>query len=388
MPSIKGTSSVEDSRALSKALKSTKFPSNFYRTVDLSKLNRSVFVQWIETKISESLGFEDEIVQSTAVNLFLPVSSEEGALSAAAAIVDPRRAQIDLAGFLGDEQAAKFASELWDMMLDAASQPMGIPRKLLDEKKKELAAAAAAIVTKQQQWTVPKHPPVIHRQPPHQQQQQQYNPAPRHDRARAADGVRPVSPPLNHRHGGDRQPPPPAFDRRSNQRREDNHFRRESGSRTESNFGDRRIAGGGISDDGCDEYGRYRNGDGGGSNAPRRDAGARRDDHDARHHHRLPPPRSNSEDEYHRHHRRRGHGHDDDTRRYRDDEGRHPVRPRAGDDRYDDRHRASELRRRRSRTPPNPSRRSRRDRSLSSYSSSSSGQSSRSRSRSRDRGAR
>ena len=128
MPSIKGTASVADPRARSKALKATKFPKNFSQAVLTQKVNRPVLNQWIEQKITTLLGFEDEIVASTAINLFL----EE-------ARPDPKRAQLDLAGFLGDEQAAKFAKELWSLLLEAQTATTGIPQTLLEEKKKELA---------------------------------------------------------------------------------------------------------------------------------------------------------------------------------------------------------------------------------------------------------
>lgn len=136
MPSIKGTSSIADSRSLNKALKSTKFPKNFADKLDLTKINRIILTQWIENRVTQSLGFEDEIVQSTAVNLFLPTSPEDSNI---VPTVDPKKAQIDLSGFLGEEEAAAFSKELWDLMLNAQESPMGIPRKLLEEKKRELA---------------------------------------------------------------------------------------------------------------------------------------------------------------------------------------------------------------------------------------------------------
>jgi serine/arginine repetitive matrix protein 1 len=141
MPAIKGTASVSDSRALSKALKSINFPANFSSPVDISKVNRAVLAQWIETRVTEILGFEDEIVYSTIVNVFLPTVASDS--SAAQPEVDPRRAQVDVAGFLGDEEASMFVRDLWSMMLDAQDSGVGIPRKLLEEKKKELAAQAA-----------------------------------------------------------------------------------------------------------------------------------------------------------------------------------------------------------------------------------------------------
>lgn len=192
MPLIKGTASVADSRALTKALRSTKFPECFSTVVDLSKINKPVLAQWVENKITDILGFEDEIVQSTAVNMFLPSSAEETVLE-----VDPKKAQIDMAGFLGDEQAAKFAKELWEMMVDAQNSPMGIPTKLLEEKKKELAM--------QQQAQPAQNAP--HRPPPQQQRPQAPNPRqnagvrgdfPERDRPRERISHRPVSPPSSH----------------------------------------------------------------------------------------------------------------------------------------------------------------------------------------------
>jgi serine/arginine repetitive matrix protein 1 len=139
MPSIKGTASVADPRARSKALKSTKFPKIFSNPVQLSKVNKPVLRQWIEQRVTTILGFEDEIVSSTAINLFLP--SEEGSSP------DPRRAQLDLVGFLGEEQSATFSKELWNLLLEAQASGTGIPRKLLEEKKKELSQRAMAAKT-------------------------------------------------------------------------------------------------------------------------------------------------------------------------------------------------------------------------------------------------
>jgi len=72
MPSIKGTASISSTSALQKQLRSTTFPSNFSQKVNTKKIHRAIFQHWIEQKVEEILGFEDEIVCSTAVHLFLP----------------------------------------------------------------------------------------------------------------------------------------------------------------------------------------------------------------------------------------------------------------------------------------------------------------------------
>ncbi|GKY92370.1 hypothetical protein MPSEU_000207900 [Mayamaea pseudoterrestris] len=185
MPSIKGTSSVSSTRALEKALKRTKFPACFSQRVDLAKINRPVLTQWIENKIDELLGFEDEIVQSTAVNLFLPVAPEDSSMQPA---VDPRTAQLDLAGFLSEEGSATFAEELWQLMLDAQEQAMGIPRKIVEEKKKELE------LQQQLADAAKVHLPPI--RPPHAAPPRQFN---QYNQQRPQ--VRPVSPPRHYNDG-------------------------------------------------------------------------------------------------------------------------------------------------------------------------------------------
>jgi len=129
MPTIKGTASVSDSRARQKALRKTKFPRNFDTKVILQKVNKPVLTQWIEQKVTSLLGFEDEIVASTVVNLFLPSDVTSP---------DAKKAQLDLVGFLGDE-AATFSKQLWSLMLEAQACSSGIPQTLLEQKKKEMA---------------------------------------------------------------------------------------------------------------------------------------------------------------------------------------------------------------------------------------------------------
>ena len=68
--------------------------------------------QWIEKKILKLLGFEDEIVSQTAINLFFPTEIE-GVITDPP---DPKRAQLDLQGFLGDD-APTFTKECWTLLV-------------------------------------------------------------------------------------------------------------------------------------------------------------------------------------------------------------------------------------------------------------------------------
>lgn len=180
MPSIKGTASVIDERARDKELKSTKWPKVFKKKVEIRKINREVMTQWIEKQISQLLGFEDEIVAQTAINLFFPTELE----GVAAEPPDPKRAQLDLQGFLGDD-AAKFTKECWTLMVEASESVTGIPQTLLEEKKQQLAiqkkeaenaaaraAAASAPIFEKQRRQREEQEATRRRQQQEQQQQE------------------------------------------------------------------------------------------------------------------------------------------------------------------------------------------------------------------------
>ena len=140
MPSIKGTASISSTHALSKLLRTTNFPSHFSTKVDISKIHRGVLSHWINQRITEILGFEDEIVSEMATNLFLPEETE-GSTNNNTVEIDPRKAQLDLVGFLGEKESAEFANELWEMMIDGSQRKSGIPLVLVQKKKEEMARA-------------------------------------------------------------------------------------------------------------------------------------------------------------------------------------------------------------------------------------------------------
>ena len=162
MPSIKGTASVVDNHALKKQLKKTRFPKIFNEKVSLDKINIPVLSQWIETELERLLGMDDEIVSSTAINLFLDNGS---------AMLEPKKAQLQLGGFLGESEAAAFCKKLWSMMLDAQKQSTGIPKVLLEQKKKELAKQREA-----QEAIAAKAAAVVRSQPPARQSRWQQRP--------------------------------------------------------------------------------------------------------------------------------------------------------------------------------------------------------------------
>jgi hypothetical protein len=70
---FRGTNSEQDSRFFNKTkklMKSMKFPPNINTKVDMSKVNMDVVKPWITKRVTEILGFEDDVVIEFIFNLF------------------------------------------------------------------------------------------------------------------------------------------------------------------------------------------------------------------------------------------------------------------------------------------------------------------------------
>ncbi|ETW06809.1 hypothetical protein H310_02959 [Aphanomyces invadans] len=131
---FRGTTLDQDSRFFNKhkkLLARMEFPACFKHKVDISKVNKEVMHQWITEKITQVLGFEDEIVVSTAINLLEPTHHLDP--------LDPKEMQVALTGFL-EGDASSFMEELWNLLVSAQENPTGIPQVFLDKKKKEMEA--------------------------------------------------------------------------------------------------------------------------------------------------------------------------------------------------------------------------------------------------------
>jgi serine/arginine repetitive matrix protein 1 len=132
---VRGTSASQDGRYLAqekKLLAKMTFPACFDQRVDMRKVQREVVNQWVTERITQLLGFEDDIVVSMAINLLEPKVDER---------LDPRQLQVALTGFL-EKQAGAFMEELWLLLLSAQSNPTGIPSAILDKKKQEMQSIA------------------------------------------------------------------------------------------------------------------------------------------------------------------------------------------------------------------------------------------------------
>ncbi|KAI9299092.1 PWI domain-containing protein [Neoconidiobolus thromboides FSU 785] len=125
---FRGTSTTQDSRFSDKEkrlLKTMKFPKCFEKKVEMKKVEMTVIKSWISKRVTEILGFEDEVV----IGFIFGLLEEEK--------VDPKRSQINITGFL-EQNAATFMKELWELLLSAQESPNGIPQKFIEEKKQEI----------------------------------------------------------------------------------------------------------------------------------------------------------------------------------------------------------------------------------------------------------
>ncbi|EWC45137.1 hypothetical protein DRE_06025 [Drechslerella stenobrocha 248] len=114
------------SSAEAKYIKSQKWPPTFSKKVDMRKVNIEIMKQWITGKVSDLLKADDDVL----IELIFGMLESE-------TFPDPKKLQWSLTGFLEQDTAA-FCSELWELMIDAQSQPQGVPKRLIEAKKEEM----------------------------------------------------------------------------------------------------------------------------------------------------------------------------------------------------------------------------------------------------------
>lgn len=96
--------------------------------MDKRKIELSVFRPWIATKVTQLLGFEDEVVIEYAAGLLEDASTS---------VLDPKGMQINLTGFL-ESKAPEFMLALWKLLLSAQESPVGVPQEFIEQKKIEM----------------------------------------------------------------------------------------------------------------------------------------------------------------------------------------------------------------------------------------------------------
>jgi serine/arginine repetitive matrix protein 1 len=115
---------------LKKLFASKVFPKEFSVKVDLTRVALARIRPWIEKKVAEVMGGEDEIVSEYCV-------AQLEAYDPIERTVDPRELQINLEGFLGVEGSASLMEELWSLLISAQDSPSGVPKSLVDEEERE-----------------------------------------------------------------------------------------------------------------------------------------------------------------------------------------------------------------------------------------------------------
>eukprot|EP01041_Mallomonas_annulata_P005395 gene5395-10784_t len=114
-----------DKKMIEKMTKSGKFAAILEKKVDLTKVNMDIISKWVSERITQILGFEDEIVINLTINTLETKTLE------------PKRLQFELTGFL-EKSSGQFVEELWTLLLDAQDQPSGIPSAFIQKKKEEI----------------------------------------------------------------------------------------------------------------------------------------------------------------------------------------------------------------------------------------------------------
>ncbi|KAL1552895.1 serine/arginine repetitive matrix protein 1-like [Salvia divinorum] len=124
---FRGTSADQDTRfsnKQAKLLKSQKFPHELENLVDMTKVKIDVIKPWIAKRVTELIGFEDEVL----INFIYGLLEGEA--------VNGKQVQISLTGFM-ERNTAKFMKELWLLLLSAQQNVSGVPQQFLDAKEEE-----------------------------------------------------------------------------------------------------------------------------------------------------------------------------------------------------------------------------------------------------------
>ncbi|KAA8549314.1 hypothetical protein F0562_000998 [Nyssa sinensis] len=124
---FRGTSADQDTRfsnKQAKLLKSQKFAPELEHLVDMTKVKMDVMRPWIANRVTELLGFEDEVLINFIYGL---LDAKE---------VNGKEVQISLTGFM-EKNTGKFMKELWTLLLSAQKNASGVPQQLLDAKEEE-----------------------------------------------------------------------------------------------------------------------------------------------------------------------------------------------------------------------------------------------------------
>jgi serine/arginine repetitive matrix protein 1 len=117
-----------------KLFASRTWPAEFDEKVDMTRVAIDALRPWIETRVTELTGTEDEIVSEYCV-------AQLEAYDPVEKTIEPREVQLNIEGFLGNEGAATFMRDLWNLLLSAQRDPAGVPAEIRVAKEKEAKEA-------------------------------------------------------------------------------------------------------------------------------------------------------------------------------------------------------------------------------------------------------
>lgn len=117
-----GRWSKSDAKLLQQMIRGGKFPAIMDSKVNFRKVNMNVIQRWINERVIQLTGVDDDITVNTIIN-FLQAPD-----------VNPKQMQISVGAVLSSN-AGKFMEELWSLLVDAQNQPGGVPSILTDRLK-------------------------------------------------------------------------------------------------------------------------------------------------------------------------------------------------------------------------------------------------------------
>ena len=121
-----------DERLMKKMANAGKFSAILNEKIDMSKVDLDTIGKWCKERLFEILGFEDDIVLGLLMNLLQHSN------------LDGRRLQMDITGFL-ENHGRSFCEELWTLLLDASTQPSGIPQ-VISESIQQAKSEAPLVI--------------------------------------------------------------------------------------------------------------------------------------------------------------------------------------------------------------------------------------------------
>mmetsp|Transcript_118018 Transcript_118018/g.252058 ORF Transcript_118018/g.252058 Transcript_118018/m.252058 type:complete len:211 (+) Transcript_118018:128-760(+) len=121
-----------EQKLIKKLAKEGRFPEHFSRKVDITKVSMEVIKPWIAQRITELMGFEDEVVVEYCISNLEEARTPENDKG-----LDPKLLQVNMTAFM-ERKAAPFCSELWTHLLSAQASPVGVPQEFIDKKKEDL----------------------------------------------------------------------------------------------------------------------------------------------------------------------------------------------------------------------------------------------------------